>query len=59
MWYRQKERNADWFWVGIAEGKIQFERILKRLFKKEAGKTLTGLTLRRLMSYIYIWSTHS
>jgi hypothetical protein len=48
MWHRQKERNADWGLVGIAERMIQFERVLKQVLKKEAGKTLTGLIWLRI-----------
>jgi len=31
----------------------------KRWSVKDIVKFVVGLTLRRLMSYIYIWSTHS
>lgn len=41
-------RNADWGLAGIVEGKIQHERILKRVVKEEAGKTLTGFIWLRI-----------
>jgi hypothetical protein len=40
MWHKEKGRNEDWVLVRLAEGEIQFEGILKRVFKKEQGKCL-------------------
>jgi len=56
MWHRQKERNADWGLVGRAEEKTQFERVVKRVLKKEAGKTFTGLIWLRIGASVLLWA---